>query len=290
MDLVFLIKEGFSGIWRAKLPAAVTVVTGFFALVLLGLFATVSMSFFDVIDEVRGRVELEVFFSERSAEEDVLGIVDRIDGLEGVDEVTYISKDDAARIFEQEFGRDIERILGVNPLPRSVHVSVLPLYATPDSLEGIASRIGALQEGMDIRYNKVFLERLEENARIFTFLTAGMGILISIATVVLVGYTIRLAIYSRQESIKTMRLVGAANWFIRAPYVIEGGVQGVLAGALASLAVYVIFEQLLLRYEPGIYEVMHPSTLMVYPILVGLGFFLGVSGSMLSVRQYLRRS
>lgn len=290
MNLFFVIKEGFSGIWRAKLPAAVTVVVGFFALVLLGLFATVSLSFFDIIDEVRGRVELEVFFPEPSSDEYVTTLYGKIGKLDGVREVTYISKDSAAAIFRQEFGKDIVDILGLNPLPRSAKVQVQPKYAGPDSLQGIVTSIKGFDPTLDVRYNKVFLQQLEDNARLFTVLTAGIGILIAIATVVLVGYTIRLAIYSRQQKIKTMRLVGAANWFISAPYVIEGGIQGILAGGLAALAIYLLSEQLLFRYEPGIYAVLNPSTYLVYPVLAGLGFLLGIFGSTVAVRKYLRKA
>ena len=290
MNLFFLVKEGFSGIWRAKLPAAVTVVVGFFALVLLGLFATVSLSFFDIIDEVRGRVELEVFFPELSSDESVTALNGRIKKLDGVRDVTHISKDSAAVIFRQEFGKDVVEILGLNPLPRSAKVQVEPRYAGPDSLQGIVTSIKEFDPALDIRYNKVFLQQLEDNARLFTVLTAGTGILIAIATVVLVGYTIRLAIYSRQQKIKTMRLVGAANWFISAPYVIEGGIQGILAGSFAAFAIYLLSEQLLFRYEPGIYAVLNPSTYLVYPVLVGLGFLLGIFGSTVAVRKYLRKA
>ena len=290
MNLFFVVKEGFSGIWRAKLPAAVTVVVGFFALVLLGLFATVSLSFFDIIDEVRGRVELEVFFPELSSDESVTALNGKIKKLDGVRDVTYISKDSAAVIFRQEFGKDVVEILGLNPLPRSAKVQVQPRYAGPDSLQGIVTSIKEFDPALDIRYNKVFLQQLEDNARLFTVLTAGTGILIAIATVVLVGYTIRLAIYSRQQKIKTMRLVGAANWFISAPYVIEGGIQGILAGSFAAFAIYLLSEQLLFRYEPGIYAVLNPSTYLVYPVLVGLGFLLGIFGSTVAVRKYLRKA
>ncbi len=290
MHLFFLIKEGFSGIWRAKLPAAVTVVVGFFALVFLGLFATVSLSFMDIIEEVRGRVELEIFFPDETEAEDVQVLVGDMEGIRGVRKVTYISRDSAAAIFRREFGRDIVGILGVNPLPRSARITVQPAYVAPDSLPPMVDSMKALDPALDIRYNKVFLRRLEDNARLFSVLTAGTGILIAVATIVLVGYTIRLAIYSRQQKIKTMRLVGAANWFISAPYVIEGGIQGLFAGGFAALAIYLLTEQLLPRYEPGVYEVLHPSTYLVYPVLVGLGFFLGVFGSTVSVRKYLRKA
>ena len=290
MHLFFLIKEGFSGIWRAKLPAAVTVVVGFFALVLLGLFATVSLSFMDIIEEVRGRVELEVFFPDETAPADVQAFMGDMEGIRGVRKITYISRDSAAAIFHREFGRDIVEILGVNPLPRSARITVQPAYAAPDSLLPMVDSMKAFDPALDIRYNKMFLRRLEDNARLFSVLTAGTGILIAVATIALVGYTIRLAIYSRQQKIKTMRLVGATNWFISAPYVIEGGIQGLVAGGFAALAIYLLSEQLLLRYEPGIYEVLHPSTYLVYPVLVGLGFFLGIFGSTVSVRKYLRKA
>ncbi len=290
MNLLFVIEEGLSGIWRAKLPAAVTIVVGFFALVLLGLFATVSLSFIDIIDEVRGRVELEVFFPDAAPDDSVAAINSRIESIEGVHTVSLISKDSAAVIFREEFGRDIVEILGINPLPVSSKVRVLPSYAVPDSLKQIAEAAQTFDPALDIRYNKVFLSNLEKNARLFTILTASTGILIAIATIVLVGYTIRLAIYSRQQKIKTMRLVGAANWFISAPYIIEGGIQGLLSGGLAALAIYLISEQLLHRYEPGLYEVLHTSTIMVYPVVIGLGFILGVFGSTMSVRKYLRKA
>ena len=85
-----------------------------------------------------------------------------------------------------------------------------------------------------------------------------------------------------------MRLVGATAWFIGAPYVIEGALQGLLSGLLASGAVYLLFDQLLFRYEPGIYKVLEPSALLIYPSTVLLGLALGILGSALSVSKYLR--
>ena len=119
-------------------------------------------------------------------------------------------------------------------------------------------------------------------------LTGGIGILISLATIVLIGYTIRLAMYSRKEKIKTMRLVGATAWLIGAPYVIEGALQGLLSGVLAAGAVYLLFDQLLFNYEPDIYKVLEPSALLIYPSTVLLGLVLGILGSTLSVSKYLR--
>jgi cell division transport system permease protein len=288
MSLLFVIKEGFSSIGRAKLPAAITVTISFFALVLLALFSTVSLSFMDVIQEIRSRVELEVFLGESISDPDAMNMTAHLKSFEGVREAVYVTRDEAARTFTHDFGEDIVRILGSNPLPRSIKLKFLPDYASPERLEQIVPEIRAITQDVDIRYNQTFLGQVEQNARLFTLVTGAIGILISVATIILIGYTIRLAMYSRKEKIRTMRLVGATAWFIGAPYIIEGAIQGLLAGALAAGAVYLLFDQLLFTYEPTLYQVVQSSALLVYPATVVLGLCLGIFGSALSVSKYLR--
>jgi len=288
MDLAYSIKEGFSGIGRAKMPAAVTMVIGFFSLVLLGLFGSVSLSFYDLIQEVRSRIEMEVFFSEATGESQVAALTEQMKHIPGVAGVTYISKEAAAVRFARDFGEDVVGILGVNPLPRSAKLVIRPGYSEPEGIDRIRQKISSLDYGLDIRYNQEYLSAIERNARIFTLITAGIGGVIALATIVMNAYTVRLAMYARREKIKTMRLVGATSWFISFPFLVEGAVQGLVSGALAALGVYLIFEQALLRYEPGIYQIMHPSALIVYPGLILLGFLLGIFGSSLSVGRFLR--
>lgn len=288
MSLSFIIKEGFSGIGRARMPAVITVTISFFALVLFGLFGTVSLSFYDIIQELRGRVELEVFLDDSLADRQVADVTGKIRLLPGIREVTVVSKQDAAAIFLKDFGEDVVKILGSNPLPRSIRLKLLPEYASPDNIERMIPVVDRLSPGLEVRYNHRYLKQIEQNGKLFTLLTGGLGIVIAVATVVLVGYTIKLALYSRQEKIRTMRLVGATAWFIGAPYVVEGALQGLVSGLLAAGALYLVFEELLLRYEPAVYQIMHPAAMVTYPVLVLLGLALGVFGSMLSVSKYLR--
>ncbi|KAA6232135.1 ABC transporter permease [Chlorobium phaeovibrioides] len=288
MSLSFVLKEGFSSIGRAKLPAAITVAISFFSLVLLGLFGTVSLSFYDVIQELRGRVELEVFFSDSMNNDAAGSATEKMKGLAGVEEVSFVSREEAARIFSGEFGEDVVAILGSNPLPRSARISVQPGYASADSLAIMVPAIREVAPGSDIRYNKAFLGQIEENARLFTFVTGALGILISVATVVMIGYTIRLAMHARQEKIRTMRLVGASGSIIAAPYIIEGALQGLLSGLLAAGALALLFELGIARYEPALYMVLRSSALLIYPSVVLLGLCLGFMGSAASVGRSLR--
>jgi cell division transport system permease protein len=290
MSLFYSIREGISGIGRAKLPASVTILTGFFSLLLLGLFVTVSLSFYQVIHEVRSRVELEVFLDDRLSEIEAGFLSDRMKAVAGVGEAHYISRNEAAARFTRDFGEDVVSILGMNPLPRSVKLSILPGYTNPDSIAQIEKSITGLDPSLEIRYNRAYLEGIEKNARLFTLITAGVGGVIALATIVMNAFTVRLAIYARRDRIKTMRLVGATRWFISAPFLIEGAVQGLVSGGLAALGLWLVFEQALLRYEPAIYQILHPSALIVYPGLVLLGMVLGFFGSSWSVGRFLRVS
>jgi cell division transport system permease protein len=290
MSLLYSIKEGFAGIGRAKLPASVTIATGFFSLLLLGLFGTVSLSFYQLIHEVRSRVEMEVFFDDRISDQQADSLSERMKSIPGVAQSHFISRTEAASRFANDFGADVVSILGVNPLPRSVELSIRPEYAAPESIANMEKQIAVLDDGLDIRYNKEYLAGIEKNARLFTLITAGVGGVIALATVILNAFTVRLAMYARRDRIKTMRLVGATRWFISAPFLFEGVIQGLVSGGLAALGLWLVFEQALLRYEPAIYQILHPSTLLVYPGLVLLGMVLGFFGSAWSVARFLRKA
>lgn len=290
MSLLYSMREGISGIGRAKLPASVTILTGFFSLLLLGLFVTVSLSFYQVIHEVRSRVELEVFFDDSLSEVEAGFLSDRMKAIAGIAESHYISRDEAAVRFSRDFGEDVVSILGMNPLPRSAKLSIQPGYTNPDSMVQIEKSLAGLDPRLEVRYNREYLAGIENNARLFTLITAGVGGVIALATIIMNAFTVRLAIYARRERIKTMRLVGATRWFISAPFLIEGAIQGLVSGGLAALGLWLVFEQALLRYEPVIYQILHPSALIVYPGLALLGMVLGFFGSSWSVGRFLRVS
>ncbi|NTU52709.1 MAG: ABC transporter permease [Chlorobiaceae bacterium] len=290
MSLLYSIREGISGTGRAKLPAAVTIATGFFSLLLLGLFGTVSLSFYQIIQEVRSRVEIEVFFDDSMTDLQAESLAGQMKSLAGVGDARFVSRNEAADRFARDFGEHVEGVLGVNPLPRSVRLSILPEYTGPDRIVAIGKKIGALDPWLDIRYNQEYLAGLERNAHVFTLITAGMGGVIALATIVMNAFTVRLAMYACRDRIKTMRLVGATRWFISAPFLFEGALQGLVSGGLAALGVWLVFEQVLWRYEPAVYKILHPSAALVSIGLLALGIVLGLSGSLFSVARFLRKA
>jgi cell division transport system permease protein len=118
----FAIKEGLSGFRRAKLSTAVSVLTISISLILLGMFAIVTKNAALLVESIRNKVEIEAFLTEPLKSSDVDSLRAKILGLPGVEKVTFISKEEAAKIFKQEFGEDISKVLEFNPLPPSFKI------------------------------------------------------------------------------------------------------------------------------------------------------------------------
>ncbi|MFN3386779.1 MAG: cell division protein FtsX [Candidatus Thermochlorobacter sp.] len=286
MNVSYILKESFSGFQRAKLSTVVSILTIAVALVLAGVFLILAQSATRVLEEIRSRVEVEFFLSESVSMADAKAIADEMSKSAAVAKVSYISKEDAAKIFEQEFGEKIEQILGMNPLPQSIKVNLKPGYATLDSLERFAHAASQYQGILEARYNRELLTSVDSNARMLFLITAGLGVLISLASMALVSNTIRLAIYSKREMIRTMKLVGATFNFIRMPFLLEGIFQGAVGGAL-STALLALLMLLLSRISPEIYSTLKPASLPLYVTLIMAGATLGFLGSFFAVRKFI---
>ncbi len=286
MNLRYIFAESISGFRRAKLASAISIFTISVSLVLLGIFATLSLNASRVLSEIRSRVEVEFFLSQSLKEKDAKQLANALQNNPSVQAATYISRDSAAQIFKTEFGEDIVAILGTNPLPASIKVRLKSDYATLDSLETFVAEVKNRNGILEARYNKEFLAGLDRNARILFYITCAIGVLISVAAVALISNTIRLIIMNKQEMIRTMLLVGATHGFVRSPFLIEGALQGFLGGVFA-VGLLALVNIALYQTYPDLYEAIALPDYRVYGILAALGLLLGLFGSFLSVRKFL---
>jgi cell division transport system permease protein len=207
--------------------------------------------------------------------------------LDGVETLSFVSKEDAARIFKEEFGEDIGDVLDFNPLPPSFKVGLRPSYRTADLAQTVADRVQAIAGVESVKYRKDFLEILDRRARTANSITLGLGIFISLSAVLLVSNTIRLAIYAKRKIIRTMELVGATRMFIRAPFVLEGVLQGVLGGCVAAAILVLLLGEGIRFVSPELAAYLEiPPTF--FALVVGAGAVLGFVGSLISVARFIR--
>ncbi len=289
MSISYTLRESFSGFSRAKLSSALSILTVCVSLLLLGVFVAITVNATRLVEALRARLEMEAFLQEPMTDDEISTLIATVTSVEGVEKVIYISKDEAALIFKQEFGEDINSVLDFNPLPPSFKLTLKPSYRNSARTKEIYDRLVGIQGIESVVYRKALLELIDQRAAGVNKTMLALGILISLSAVFLVSNTIRLTIEAKRRIIRTMELVGATKGFIRRPFLMEGILQGILGGLLAAGIMAVAFEYVskLVAVEYAPYFQM-PA--LFYSGVCAAGMFLGLVGSLISVVRFVRPS
>jgi len=287
VSIAYTFKESISGFTRTRLSTFISIITISISLLFLGMFAVATVHTSRFIEVLRSTVELEAFLDEGLSGKDVEELRGRVGSLDGISDITFVSKEDAAKIFEREFGENIFDVLDFNPLPASFRIALKDGFKTSSSALSIATQIESLKGVESVRYRKELLEMIDTRAASVNNLTLGLGILISLSAIFLVSNTIRLAIYAKRHTIRTMELVGATRGFIRIPFLLEGVLQGIIGGLVASALIYSLLEYAMRLVSVDFTDAMHHDPAFYATILV-TGGLLGLIGGGISVVRFIR--
>jgi cell division transport system permease protein len=297
MRPAFFIKEALRSIRRNPIPSFAAMASVLVTLLVLGVFIPMVQATTGAANTVRGRVLLDVYMQRDATSSDLERVRQRIaDDTPHVKKVEFVSK---AQAYKQESKNNPEayRLLGSNPLPDTFRV-------TPDDPDNIGSILNSLAPRNPAGHREVVDQSIElvrnkknETDKILTvtkLVKWAMVILTSLlvlASVLLVSNTIRLSLFSRRREVEVMKLVGATDWFIRWPFMIEGVVLGALGGLMAVLMLAVGKIALIDPLSKDFALIAAPETIG----FVALGALLLVSsvavsaaGSGLSLRRFLR--
>lgn len=285
--LPYSIREGLANFRRATFAAVASTSAIAVALMLVGVFAMVGYKAQEVASMLREQAgEMEVFIEDDATAAEQEALHARIETMPGVQRTTFVSHEEAARIFRQEFGEEAALFDDPTFLPASVKVWVRPAYATPDSMAQLASTFESWAHADDVVFNRDLLARIARNQRLVSGVGLTLAVLVTLAAVFLVANTIRLTIYARRLLIRTMKLVGATDRFVRRPFLVEGVLQGGLGGGIAAAVVwggYRLFAQQLGRA---------PEPVSVQLALVGglvlAGVLLGWMGAYVATRRFVK--
>ena len=231
---LYLISEGFKNVWRHKMTTFTAVFSLFLALYFVGLLATAGENTKSILQYLRSKYKIEVFFKQDVNYESAKNISDSILKIKGVRSSTVINKDDAVRIFKDQFDEDILSILGYNPLPISAVVNLKRnsdrvLDATP-----IVNEIKNFNGIEEVRYQGHLIKKIERTyARIMNYFPFLAMVFIAVAVLVIYN-TVVLSIFSRKDLIHSLKLIGATKIFIQMPFIFEGLIDGVIATLIAS--------------------------------------------------------
>jgi len=284
---MFILKEAFRGLSKNKLMAFVTFGVMFFSLFIFGLFLISTVNLFLLIHKAEEKVEITAFLSDALEDNDISALKRDISSLMGVKEVVFISKQQALEKFRDDLGdnSDLLDALETNPLPASLDIKLYESFKDPKDLKELAAKIEAMLGVEEIKYGKEWVEILDKVVKILVGVDLILGLIISLSSIFVVANTIKLTVFARKNQIEIMELVGATHRFIISPFLVEGIIEGLMAGAVASGLLFGVYNLFASRLGDFI-----QVTRELFIIVLVFGTLLGYIGSHISVKKFLHAS
>jgi cell division transport system permease protein len=301
--LLFFTQEAFRALRRNGAPSMAAVVTTVVTVILLGVLIPIFQTTQAKSDQVRGELNFQVGLFADATKSEIAALGDKLEALPHVASVEFVSKADALEELRQDLGKktaeELTSELHENPLPASFRI-------TPDDASNLAAirsevmPVGPSGEPRPISpiVEKLFdrqeaQEKIEQVTGALKIILTVITALLVIASLMLVGNTIRLSIYTRRREVEVMRLVGATRWFIRWPFMIEGVVVGFFGGLIAILILWLGKLTIVDPLSDSIgFLAAQNATTLSFPALVAILFAAAVLvsavGSGVTLRRFLK--
>ncbi|MGH2763809.1 MAG: permease-like cell division protein FtsX [Thermoleophilaceae bacterium] len=294
MRFGFFLREALRGLRRSSAPALAALLTILLTALVLGVFIPIVQATTGTANEVRGRVVVDVYVKPGSSPAERSELQRALERTGNVKRVEFISKAEAL----EELGRKVKdtqeklELLGTNPLPDLFRVTP----EDPDELASIERRLVAGGEPQlaavdEVRNREGETDKILSATGLVKALAAGMAALLVFASVALIANTIRLSIFARRREVEVMKLVGATNWFIRWPFVIEGVIVGFFGGLLAVLLLAIAKQTFIDPLSADFALLAAPDTID-FPLLIVLLMVacvaVSAAGSGITLRRFLK--
>lgn len=292
--LQFILRQAIFVSFRSLGVTLVATVSVAVALAVLAVFAVVVQTLGRTADRLAREVEISAYLKEAVDVDRALSLTEEVSRWSQVARARYLSPEAALDEFAESLGEDARLLDGLPPgiLPASLEVAVHRESWTRADIELVGARLAAFTEIEDVRFGQEDIEEINSILSTARVVAAVLTAALLLATVLLVANTIRLAVYARRDEIEVMSLVGATRAFVRAPFVVEGALQGLVGGGIAFVVLLALQEALQLVLVRGLSTtvpldlVFDPLGYVVSLTIAGLG--LGMTGSLLAVGRFLR--
>jgi cell division transport system permease protein len=293
---IFFLREALRAMRRNAAPSFAALATVLVTMLVLGVFIPIVQATNGAANSVRSRVLVDVYMKSSASAADATRVQKEILAIPHVKSAQFVSKQQA---YATESKRDPQAyaLLSANPLPDTFHVipdnpaNVLGVRnaLTPATPGGGPGTIDAAIQSVSNKKNDT--KKILEVTNLVTITAAALTVLLTIASILLIANTIRLSLYARRREVEVMKLVGATDWFIRWPFVIEGTIVGAV-GALLAIGVLAVTKVALLDPLANNWTLIAaPQTIgftALVAVLLGAGVLVSALGSGLSLRRFLR--
>ena len=298
-SLVYFFKQSLQGFARNLSTTLGSIITIFLSLFIIGVFLVGASVVDNIVKSVESEVSITAYIKDDATQEQIDAAQTFIKGLDGVSTVSFTTKEQALEDFRSmSSNADIVDELGGNPLPASINVEL----SNPQQVQEVADQIqasdlfAAIADEEDpadsLKYGQRTVERLFSVTNYLRYIGIVLIALLVFIALVFINNTIRLAIMARRKEIAIMRLVGASNGFIRGPFLMEGALHAIIGAALAIGCIELLRRIALPQLQQSLaflpIEVAGDMFLMIYLVLLVAGLVIGLIGSALAMRRYLK--
>ena len=277
--------------YRTTTLASVFAITAM--MLILGLFFTLAVNLNLFTEMVKRDYDtVEVFLEDDVSEDDAKAIMNEVTGINGVSDVQYRSKAQALQIMRDRWGSSgyLLDSLGGNPLPNSILVTVTSL----DAADAVNSQVSAIQGVESTKYYKETVDKLTKVTNFLQYGSVAIMLFLVLISIIVVSNMIKLTVFARAREISIMKYIGATNWFIRGPFLVEGIIIGMLSAAIAAGIVFIVYSNVVEVIGMKVMTILSsplvpPEYLMrnVLIIFIALGVGIGSTGSIISMRKFL---
>lgn len=287
----FYLRETGRSLVRNRLMSLASISTVALSLLILGVFLLGVANLNHIASTLENQVEVTAYLDDKVSSAAQAELIDQVKGLPGVREARFVSKEEALQRLKEQFGERRDLLAAVeknNPLRNAVEVRTL----TPGDVKPVVEELKKLPGVAKVSFKEEIIERLFALTRAIRYAGLGIVLLLVAGTMFLISNTIRLTVFARRREISIMKLVGATDWFIRWPFLLEGLCLGFIGSLPAVLLVVRFYAWLAANVYTTLpfVPLLAPGDLLgrLSLLLVGLGLLVGGLGSAISVRRFLR--
>lgn len=290
MRVKYVLSEVMVGLWRNVTMSIAMIITMAVSLTMLGASGLIYVKVADMKELYFENIEVSIFLETEVTEEQKTAIQTKLDADPLIESVTYVDKEKAYELFEDMFRDSPDLLSAIKPevLPESYRLKLV----NPQEYQAIGEQYATI-EGID-----QVVDKSTVLDKIFNLFTAGQNIALvaaiamAVAALLLVANTIQVAAYSKRREVAVMKLVGASNWFIQAPFVLEAVVAGLIGsvlglGALVGLKVF-LFDGALSTLQGLFAPVSWGEVLLTFPVMAAVGGAISAMTAWITLRFYLR--
>ena len=232
--LEYFVREVFLSLKRNNWMSVASVGTVAVSLFIFGMFLMLVLNMNKMAESLESQVQINVYLEEGTTSSEIRSLEAELNDMQGVEQVTFVSKDEAMERFKERLGDQssiLDALDDTNPLPDGFEVMI----TQPELVETAAKNIEQHKNVESAKYGQDVMEHLFDITRLIRFFGLVLMLFLAGATLFIISNTIRLTVFARRKEIAIMKYVGATDWFIRWPFMMEGMVLGLFGGILANI-------------------------------------------------------